>query len=165
MATLTESQRKTLVTNCKLLNQYQNLIGYEQIRPFPLVPLDALEAGLKAGTQYNEWDCSASIIEICLISGIMDPSGYNFNGDGDSLSMLARLKNYTNPARAQPGALVVFGADLALGNQHVCMVTIAGTNPQLFSHGETDSCKLLTLSQEQTAHTGQTVFLDMSQQG
>jgi hypothetical protein len=160
--TVTDTQRNKIVQWCHYFNEHANQIGYEQIRPFPLYKEAELESKINAGDTLGEWDCVGSSDEIFYLVGLKDPTGFDYVGDGNTDTMLAYLKDhYTDPAHAKPGALVIFGADLPLSSQHVCIVTESGSDPQLFSHGEAFECKLLTLSEEQTAHTGSTVFLSI----
>lgn len=160
---MTDAQRATLVSNIQYLVSWGHLIPYQQVRPFPLLSKAALTANFKKGVPLRGVDCSAFCTLAYFISGLKDPTGDNFSGFGNSATMLKRLPHYTNPVNAHPGALVVFGADQPLAKQHVCLVLKQGKNPQLASHGgPLSGVKLLSLSQEQSAHTGSTVFLDVN---
>jgi hypothetical protein len=165
MAKLTQKQRNAVVSYCKVFNAHQSQIGYEQVRPFPIVAGPTLIELLDKSEDFNDWDCSGSTVEIFHCAGLQDPTGFNFAGLGNTSTMLGHLKHYTDPSRAQPGALVIFGADLGLGNQHVAIVVEAGKDPELFSHGSANKALLLPLSAEQSAHAGSTVFLDVSNLG
>jgi hypothetical protein len=159
---LTNAQRNAIVSNCQWFSKNQSLIGYAQERPFPIYTKTELQSMFNAKEKVNVWDCSASTVEIFSLSGVKDPTGFNYGGFGNTESMLEHLPHYTKITNAHPGALVIFGADLPLAKQHVCIVTKQGANPTLFSHGSAFSCKFLSLSQEQSAHSGTTVFLDVS---
>lgn len=164
MATLTETQRAALVYNADFLYANRAHLGYTQVRPLKFYTKVALEAKFKAG-MVSEFDCSGSVMEIFYMSGCKDPSGYDFDGYGNSVTMLERLKHYENPVDAHAGALVVFGANLPLGQQHVCMVWKQGKDPTLFSHGE-PGVSLIPLSEEIPEHPGAMVtFLDVSPLG
>ncbi len=158
--TLTNTQRAALVANAQWLYSWSDEIGYDQARPFPLLDKAALIRAFSAG-QTISWDCSGFIVQTYYLTGANDPSGYHYTGDGNTETMLAHLPHYTNPINAHPGALVIFGADQPLADQHVCMVLEQGSNPMLVSHGG-PGVKILTLNAEQAAHTGATCFLDVS---
>jgi hypothetical protein len=159
---ITDKQREKVVKWCVYLNEHQSQIGYGQDRPFPLLKEPELEAIINEGEFIDRWDCYASTAEIFYIVGLKDPSGFNYNGLGNTDTLLEHLPHYTEASHARPGALVVFGADLPLSEQHVAIVTKQGDDPELFSHGEAFECRLLSLSEEQTAHSGSTVFMDVT---
>jgi hypothetical protein len=159
---MTDAQRNALVANADWLYSWSKYIGYAQERPFPILTKAQLTTAFSKGETVSG-DCWWFIVQIyALVPGLTDPGGYDFNGDGNTESGLARLPHYTNPVDAHPGALVIFGADLDdLDLQHGCMVIKQGKDPLVESHG-LPGVKQLTLSEEQTAHTGTTVFLDVS---
>jgi hypothetical protein len=166
MATLTNAHRNSIVAWCEYFHAHEHLINYVQKRPFALYSASALEKLVGIRSVINEWDCSGSTIEIYYLAGAQDPSGFNFDGDGDTESMLSHLTHYHNPMDAHPGALVLIGINLPLAQQHVCIVTDQGEDPEVFSHGSAFNCELLPLSVELTAHPGADyVFLNVGNLG
>ena len=59
----------------------------------------------------------------------------------------------------------MFGVGLPVEEQHVCMVTVQGKNPTIFSHGSAFSCIEIPLSVEQESHSGGTTFLNVAPLG
>lgn len=165
MATLTTVQRDALVYNASFLLSNGARLGYSQVRPLKFYTKSQLEAKFSAKQDVNEFDCSGSIMQLYFMSGCKDPSGYHFDGDGNTVTMLAHLKHYERAADAHAGALVVFGANLPLALQHVCMVWEQGADPIVWSHGQ-PGVELLKLSEETVAHPRAMVtFLDVSSLG
>ena len=82
MSNLTAAQRANLVSNARWFCKNQHLIAYEQTRPFPVRDHAEILAMMKAHETITGWDCSASIIELFLMAGAQDPSGYDFRGLG-----------------------------------------------------------------------------------
>ena len=169
--TLTDTQRLAIVYTAELFIGNAPTIDYPAdpltIRPHKYRSKEWLE-GYWAKGHHSEWDCSIAAQQVFYVTdlGIKDPSGHNYDGFGTTQDWLNNLKHYTNPGQAHPGALVVFGADLPVRHQHGCIVIQRnGQNPVLFSHGSNVGPLGITLEDEQRAHTGKTVFLDVSPLG
>jgi hypothetical protein len=163
LVSLTNVQRAELVANAEWLIGQNKHIGYGQTRPMPYLRTKAeLVKMFSKGETINP-DCSGSIVLLYYMTGgLIDPTGWKFTGYGNSSSMLSELKHYTDPRAAHLVALVVFGADLPLAQQHVAMVIKRnGADPELFSHGSAAGPIAITLQAEQQAHKGSTCFLDV----
>ena len=156
---LTDAQRDKMLDSADFLYRNRGMLGYAQIRPAPIYSRVELAGKFKAGTPVNVWDCSASMVMICHLAGLKDPTGFGYSGVlhqilGNTESIAGFLnKHYTNPENAHLGALVVIGLNLPLGSQHVVMVTVPGKDPEVWSHGM-PGVRKLPLSSEMTAHPG-----------
>lgn len=162
MSEITTAQRAALVANAKWLVGWNEQIGYDTDRPFHLKTKAELVTLFSAGEDVSG-DCSWSLTELFFMTGLKDPTGFNFNGDGNTESMLTHLtKRYANPAGAKAGAIVIFGVGLPLNEQHGAMVIKPDKkNPTLFSHGSAAGPIEIPFVQEQAAHFGSTVFLSV----
>lgn len=129
-----------------------------------IASLASLEHALEAGVQL---DCSESVTLICHVAGLHDPSGFGFDGSGNTETMYHHLKHYTDPRQAFPGALVFLGIPGRLSTQHVCMVRRAGADPELFSHGGNGAYRAhyVPFSVERRYHAGTPVFLSVAALG
>jgi hypothetical protein len=76
-------------------------------------------------------DCSGFVTVCFNWAGAPDPNGNKYGGQGYTGTLL-RHGGPTTQKEAKPGDLVIFGA--GTGN-HVALVTHAGANPILASHG------------------------------
>jgi hypothetical protein len=161
---ITDTERDRVVAEAEWLRSHGNQIGYDQNRPFHLYGRTEIQGRFDVGEGISG-DCFWYVCQCFYLAGLKDPGGNSFNGLGNTETVLQTLRSqYTDPAAALPGALVVFGADLPLGDQHVCLVVEAGEDPILDSHGA-PNVKRLTLSEEQSAHRGSTVFCSPAQLG
>ena len=144
-------------------------IHYKELRPMRtkrIIGIGELVAALDAPGGVA-MDCSESVTLLLKLAGCGDPSGFGFNGAGDTQTMLdnQRLSHYTIPARADIGALLVLGPSGDLSEQHVCMVRRPGPNPLLFSHGGpdfNDPPHYVRLSDEAAAHKPPATFLNVA---
>ena len=121
-------------------------IHYKETRPIPVGDL--------WGTLPFTTDCSGSTTLYARWSGAPDPNGNDFNGSGNTMEMLAHLKQIT-PDRAQIGDLVVYGGDPKV--QHVVVIVETGSDPTVASHGNEDGPHKLPLSQVTAAHDDQPI--------
>lgn len=105
-----------------------NLYVYAQIRPFPLSLFDPVNR--------RRYDCSSTVIAMYHVAGApMDPSGYRWQGWGDTGALWARGTRVTSPL---PGDLAFYGWETRNGRpQHVAMhlgggdvVTFGSTPPR-----------------------------------
>lgn len=170
--TLTTGQRAAITTITGDLIAAKANIAYPKpsqvIRPHLYRTLEWLR-GYWAKGHLSVWDCSIAVQQVFYCAQvasqqpITDPSGFNYEGWGDTQSWVDRLPHYTKPADAHAGALVVLGVGLPVQQQHGCIVIGTGRDPLLFSHGSDAGPIAIKLSQEQPAHpNGETVFLDVS---
>jgi hypothetical protein len=168
--TLTTPQRDAIVQVADLFIANASPITYpapdQVIRPHVYRTVDWLQGYWKTG-HHSVWDCSIAVQQVLYCAGnngqtIADPSGFEYEGWGDTQSWQDALPHYTSPVDAHAGALVVFNAGGPVEEQHGCIVITPGSDPVLFSHGSAAGPLRISLSEEQTAHTGSTVFLDVS---
>lgn len=113
-----------------------------------------LRRALSSGT--FEYDCSQTAEILCVVAGLHWPLPMVNGWTG---TMLANLFHYANPAEANVGALVVFGA---YPGEHVCQVRHPGKNPTLYSHGANRSSIFISLSEERRHHKGPVTFLSIA---
>lgn len=156
----TAKQREQLQTYMGWLISKAPQIHYVAVRPMPeraLTYAEAVATFRRGGTIGD--DCSGMVTLLCRWAGLKDPSGFGYNGFGNSSTMFDHLKHYTSARDAKPGALVVFGPSV-----HVCMVQERnGDNPWLFSHGQESGPLHISLEEESAFHAGQArYFLDIS---
>lgn len=159
----TRKQRARLAQAFALLHEHAALIDYVEERPFKLYTWNELMAIFAKG-EHVRYDCSGMIVQAFFMSGLADPSGQNFSGEGNTESMRTFLPNYPKISRGNIGALLEFvGGPL----EHVCGVwTPNGDNPTLFSNGSEPGPLEITYNDEKTAHVGQpVVMLDISKLG
>lgn len=160
------NKRQRLVALSGWLVENKSFIGYPGLqpngssvpfRPMPWIGLTEAQmlSRFKLGVIWYP-DCSAFVTWCFEQAGLKDPNGLGFNGDGNSQIMWQKLKHYTNPAHAQAGALVTYGA---MGEVHVCFVVTPGSNPILCSHGSAAGPILVDLESESAAHAGQAMTL------
>ena len=101
---------------------------YYEIRPVPI-------AAIKAGRLPVKTDCSGSVIGIYARAGAPDPSGYHYNGSGNTDSFYAQCEHLPSYTDAIPGDLV----DVTLparGTVHVYLVLEKTAHDlKVFSHG------------------------------
>lgn len=130
-------------------------------------PLDALTWDMDEATfttalrsgEHVMFDCSQSVTQLCRYAGLADPNGLRYDHAGYTGTMLAHLPHYSDPAKAQVGALVVFGPGTG---EHVCMVLEPGPDPLLFSHGSPRWCGPIRLSAERQYHKPPVTLLSIA---
>lgn len=120
-------------------------IHYSQARPYTLYHPRHLEMTL---------DCSSSSITYAHWAGAPDPSGYGFNGSGNTDAILRHLRPRLSIADAELGDLILWhkGSD----GKHVAVVVKPGRDPLLASHGSENGPLLLRFSVEYRYHAGET---------
>lgn len=116
-----------------------------------------LEQLLKAGKGVRA-DCSEIVTEICRWAGLKDPNNLGWRWPGYTGTLLASplMRHYTDPAKANVGAIVIFGGGTG---EHAAMVHTPGKDPVLFSHGQERGPILIRLSDEKRYHADQPVTL------
>lgn len=157
------AQRQHLARLMDFLVAHRQFIHYRQLRPMATAAFHheaALRAHLMAHRSIS-MDCSESVTLLCRLAGLRDPNGLGYNATGYTGTLLQHLEEhaYTDPSRAEVGALVVFGPGTG---DHVCMVREPGNDPKLFSHGNEAGPFYLRLSEEQPYHRPPTRFLPIT---
>lgn len=98
-------------------------------------------------------DCSGGASLMLKQGGGADPSGYGFNGYGNSETIRAHLSSHRIPAGdAKPGDLVWWPG-------HVCLVYQSGRDPVLWSMGGEYGPILIYASVEDRYHAGAPTYL------
>lgn len=100
-------------------------------------------------------DCSGSTTLFCELGGAPDPSGFAFDGAGNTSTMLAHLKRKPS-AHLRPADLVLFA-----NPDHVAVVLVPGTDPLLESHGFEGGPLAIHLSVEREYHAAVAAYLDL----
>lgn len=158
----TSDQRQHLAALMRWTAANQQHIHYSQARPMSAIHLleqhvvDMFKAG-----QAITMDCSSGVTQLCKWAGLADPNGRAYDGYGFTGTLLDNqaLKHYTDPSKANVGALVVFGPN---SGEHAAMVLEPGKDPLLWSHGGEGGPVLVRLSAEQKFHQPPTTFLAIS---
>lgn len=157
----TKAQRAHMLELMKYLLAHEPQIHYGQVRPMRATRISEaqLHTLLRNGHGLT-MDCSESVTAICKWAGLHDPNHLGYDGQGYTGTMLDSLPHYTDPHRAQVGALVVFGP----GNgDHVAMVMESGqADPYLFSHGQENGPRKLRYSVEHAFHRKPATFLSIA---
>jgi len=110
-----------------------------------------------------QFDCSQSSTQIFRWAKVGDPNGLDYKHAGYTGTMLAHLRDhYTDPRRADVGALVVFGPGTG---EHVAVVIARDHrhgDPALFSHGAQYTAGPIRLSVERLYHHRPVTFLSVA---
>lgn len=141
------------------IHNFSRLWDYLERRPMQLTKISLAELHLRMSQgKRTESDCSESLTAIFKWAGCKDPNGRNYDGTGNSETMLAYLRNYKNARFARTGAIVHFQ-----NPDHVAFVykpsPILG-NPLLWEHGA-PGIALVKLSVERQFHSGPVTFLSI----
>lgn len=140
---------------------------YRQLRPMASRHITTM-AELDKQVESEEGlysDCSEDIELICRLSGLKNPSGFDYNsGASNTQTMYDHLPKYTNPRSAGIGALCFFGIPGDLPSQHITAVSHPGPDPILFSHGGSGifAAHFVLLSDERKFHQGTPIFLSIA---
>lgn len=156
----TEAQRNHLLHLMRYLLGHEPQIHYAQVRPMRTVHLREaqLHALLGAGRSIT-MDCSEAVTCLCRWAGLHDPNGLHYDGYGYTGTLLDHLHHYSDPHRAEVGALAVFGPG---SGDHVAMVMEPGADPLLWSHGSEGGPRRVRLSVERAVHRKPVTFLSIS---
>jgi len=131
----TSAERKRAAAVMDYLVNHTGKVHYRQSRPMSTRWINTMDELRKAIARSGgiTCDCSESVTLICHIAGMNDPNGFKYNGYGYTGTILNYCKpHYTDPSKANIGALVVCGPG---AGDHVMMVRRPGKDPLLFSHG------------------------------
>lgn len=138
-ARLTRDKRKRarIVAVARWGVAHQPEIHYREVRPIPYQP-----AGVLHKLPFTT-DCSG-FVGICYRSAAApDPSGENYNGAGNTGTLLAHGVKVANP---EPGDVVIYG-DPPTGH-HAAIIVRGGGDPLTVSHGSEAGPLLITVSDE-----------------
>jgi len=129
----TDAERKLACQVMDKLVRNTRKIGYRQYRPMVTRNINTMAELDRLIAKGFSMDCSESVTLICHIAKMGDPNHLGFNGYGYTGTILNYCKpHYTDPSKANIGALVVCGPG---SGDHVMMVRVPGKDPLLFSHG------------------------------
>ena len=140
-------------------------VGYLERRPMVTAHIKTMAELERLVAEGFDMDCSESVTLVCHIIGAHDPNGNDYNGYGDTETMLNHLPHYSDAKGAEPGALVVFNSDQPLSEQHVAQVhehDPTHGNPVLFTHGTAADPSFHTLEWMQHGFAGRTTFLSVA---
>ncbi len=139
-----DARRRNFVTYAKNGIRHAGQIHYSQARPIDF-----------AFTKYP-WtaDCSGSTIAYAKAAGLPDPSGNNFNGAGNTDSILRHLPRIER-REVQEGDLTLWA--YGMDGKHVAIVTDLGADPMLASHGSDAGPIAIRLSAEDAWHHSETL--------
>lgn len=125
------------------------LIHYEEIRPVPRVTPGKLPL-LPFTT-----DCSGLTTMSYGFAGLPDPNGLNYDGEGNTATLLAHGHETSVP---QPGDIGIFGEN---PTHHAVVALVAGANPAVGSHGSEIGPLDILASVEQQYQPTPLTWLDM----
>ena len=120
------TSRRAMVANCQWAVAHRDRFRYEQVRPIPV--------GASRDDQPIITDCSGFVTLMARWSGIEDPNGRGYNGEGWTGTLLEHLPaaGFTG---TQPGDIAVFGT---FPGVHCAVLLEAGAraaDPWAVSHG------------------------------
>lgn len=159
------AQRAEIQKVQSILVAYKAQIGYFQKRPMDTRYVRTVTGLMRKINRGFSMDCSESVVLICHIAGIHDPTGNNYSGYGNSDSMLNHLPHYYDPKQALAGAIIIFNSNYPLQYQHVAQVhakdPIHG-DPIVFTHGTAADPSFMRLSWLQAGFSGHTTLLSVA---
>lgn len=121
---------------------------YDEVRELPIVRVPTRD------NRVTRSDCSFGIKLLCFSANTIDPTGFNFEGVGNSTSIWEHLPHITL-AEAKPGDPVIWGVE---GSVHVAMLyQWHGGRCWLWNMGEQGEPVFTTLGAESAYHAGQPV--------
>lgn len=147
------------------------LVRYEPQVNYPLHDvrgsLDAATFALTEDAMLNRlytrehlmMDCSQAVTSLCRWADLHDPNGLGYRYAGYTGTLLHNLTHYTDPAKANIGALVVYGPSTG---DHVSMVYERGADPLLWSHGFDGGPVLIRLSAQRQMHRAPVTLLSIA---
>jgi hypothetical protein len=154
-----DRQREHMTRSMDLLVRYKSRVHYAQFRPMRTMrihPGHLRRALLRPGG--ITMDCSESVTLICHLAGLRDPNGSDYDGEGNTGTLLHYLEHRDRLGRT--GSLAVFGAP---PGEHVVM---RRDELRWFSHGTEADPNYYTLEVLRDAFRGQPVtFLSIAKLG
>jgi peptidoglycan hydrolase-like protein with peptidoglycan-binding domain len=147
-----------MVSNCQWGVAHHDQIYYAELRPIPI--------GDPPHTLPFTTDCSGFVTMMAKWSGAADPNGSQYNGWGNTNTMLEHSPHISQ-AESQPGDLVVFGLDPNSVHVVALVQSAAGGDSALcVSHGQPGDPTQVALSVEMAAHSGEPLtFLQLQAAG
>ena len=144
-----------MVANCRWAVAHRDRFQYQQVRPIPV-------GATRDGDEPIVTDCSGFVTLMARWSGIGDPNGRDYNGEGWTGTLLEHRPVVGFP-RTQPGDIAVFGTFPGV-HCAVLLESGAGTaDPWTVSHGVPGDPKRIRLSRlaEYFHSHGPVVYLDL----
>ena len=135
------ASRRAMVANCRWAVGHRDRFRYEQVRPIPV-------GATRDGDEPIITDCSGFVTLMARWSGLADPNGRGYNGEGWTGTLLEHL-SVVGFTRTQPGDLAVFGTYPGV---HCAVLLEAGpaeagpADPWTVSHGVPGDPKRIRLS-------------------
>lgn len=144
------------------LLQHEPQVHYAQRRPMSTANMN--ETSLRYHVEHGgiAIDCSEAVYLLLRLAGLhVYAAGYGAGGYGNSHTLWASLPNYTDPSKAQVGAVVTYGH---YGNDHAAMVMdyVGHDDPWLFSHGSEGGPRRVRWSAENAVHGGSGVLCSIA---
>lgn len=110
-----ETKRERVVRLAQWGIAHKEQIGYAQIRPIHRWPIGSLP-------KLPFWsDCSGWVTICYRYAGAADPNGFQFNGSGNTGTLLSHMHHVT-AAQVKPGDVVVYGAKTNPYGHHAAVV-------------------------------------------
>ena len=134
---MTGGLRRAMVANCRWAVAHRDGFRYERVRPIPV--------GASRDDRPIITDCSGFVTLMARWSGIDDPNGRDYSGEGWTGTLLEHLPA-VGFARTQPGDIAVFGT---FPGVHCAVLLEAGSraaDPWAVSHGVPGDPKRIRLS-------------------
>lgn len=137
--------RAAMATNALEIAQFAPLIHYSQARPVKVVAEGIKPAILRLGCQLN-LDCSGLYIWCAQLAGLPDPSGFGYQGWGNTWTIRGNSRKVTVPAPgdaafyANAGHIVVvvgFVNDQPVADPHDVFVVSHGSEGGPYGAGYT----------------------------
>lgn len=158
---VTNTQRNHMWRLCVLLNEYAELVNWAEVRPMSTARLTETQLRQRFLAHLMiTMDCDESVTLISRLSGLRDPNGLGYDGEGWTKSLLDHLPHFSDFNRAHVGTMIVIGR---YPGEHVCMLTKRNdadpSNPNVYSHGSHAKSAIWDLHTELTYHQDKTVTL------
>jgi hypothetical protein len=140
------ASRRAMVANCRWAVAHRDRFRYEQVRPIPV-------GATRDGDEPIITDCSGFVTLMARWSGLADPNGRGYNGEGWTGTLLEHL-SVVGFTRTQPGDLAVFGTYpgvhcavlLEAGLAETGLAETGPADPWAVSHGVPGDPKRIRLS-------------------
>lgn len=119
--------RQKIVAECNWGVGHTADIHYAQIRPTP-------NARWKAHLTPITTDCSGSAEAIFYSAGAPDPSGYGYNGEGNTSSIYANAEHIPI-SLLQPGDMIICFMGTENAHMYIVLERLPNNDFKMFSHG------------------------------
>ena len=146
--------RRDMVANCRWAVAHPDGFRYEQVRPIPV--------GASRDDAPITTDCSGFVTLMARWSGVEDPNGRGYNGEGWTGTLLEHLPAVAF-SRTRPGDIAVFGT---FPGVHCAVLLQSGAraaDPWAVSHGVPGDPRRVRLSRlvEYFRKDGPVVYLKL----